>query len=313
MPPAVPALTPASGAPDAVRSAAKPRIYNLTFLQLSFIIKHRATRTTERLPLMKPSTENITSPNLMVRNRAKFWCNNCKTETIQKLSSMHNVKHYEGSYDANDLWDDNPPYFEECQYRFWICEGCETACLQKVILSSTDVKSNDEILGSVFYPSRNSSNSKADNRIITKEYYSIPKKIQLGYREAAAAYNSGLYIACAVILRALLEAICIEKGITDLVAWGLEKKIEQLEAQKILPENVATCLNSFKFMGDQAAHDLEIADQAELRLALEVMEDILNSLYEVDYRLSQNAQRLADMRRSDLAKQRKRREKRDKP
>jgi hypothetical protein len=109
-------------------------------------------------------------------------------------------------------------------------------------------------------------------------------------------------------LRALMEGICKDKGITDDQAWGFEAKLEKLKDDKHLPPNIAECLFSFKFMGDDAAHRLETPTQPELRLGVEVMEDLLNFMYEAEYQLSSKADKLAELRSTELAESKKRRE-----
>jgi hypothetical protein len=108
-------------------------------------------------------------------------------------------------------------------------------------------------------------------------------------------------------LRALLEGICIDRGITDAEAWGLETKLEKLKEDEHLPSNIVECLFSFKFIGDSAAHRLEAPAQEELKLAIEVMEDLLKFMYEVEYELSSKARKLADMRPNEMAKLKSRR------
>ncbi len=38
-------------------------------------------------------------------------------------------------------------------------------------------------------------------------------------------------------------------------------------------------------MGNKAAHELEAPNESELTLAIEVMEDLLNYLYELEYKV----------------------------
>jgi hypothetical protein len=258
---------------------------------------------------MKNDIKAIVSSDLKVGNRSKFRCNNCKTETIQRLAATHRTTHYSGDYDPNSLWENGAPYFEECEYRLWICEGCETACLQNARLADELSTIGDEIHASIFYPYRD---LPIEKNIVPKEYNHIPEKIEHAYKEAVTAYNTNLPVACAIILRALLEAICIEKGITDDIAWNLIKKIEQLKIKNILSDNIVDNLHAFKFMGDDAAHSLEKADRADLELAIKIMEDIFNLLYEVNYRLSQNTQSLANSRTIELREQAKQRGKKKK-
>jgi len=54
----------------------------------------------------------------------------------------------------------------------------------------------------------------------------------------------------------------------------------------LLPESIVKNLHGFRFIGNRAVHELEAPDASELALALEVIEDILNFLYSLDYKAS---------------------------
>lgn len=54
-----------------------------------------------------------------------------------------------------------------------------------------------------------------------------------------------------------------------------------------LPPNIVESLHSFRFMGNVAAHELQAPNREDLKLAIEVIEDLLNFLYELDYKAQQ--------------------------
>lgn len=251
----------------------------------------------------------VADANLEVGDQVKFMCNTCKTETIQVLELVHSIVRFDkyGHYDPNDIWqqDWNVPE-EKCQYRLFICQGCGTACLHEGVVSAY---SENEIGISIFYPARYVPNSTTVNdELIPKEYKSLPPKLSGAYKEAIMAYNSDLLIACAVVLRAVLEEICVEKN-TNKEAWGLEEKLNTMRDEGILEDSLIDGLHLFRLIGNDAAHHLKIADKQEMRHAIGVMEDLLNRLYEIDYRLSLNSERLAKTRPIDYEKLQKNKEK----
>lgn len=63
---------------------------------------------------------------------------------------------------------------------------------------------------------------------------------------------------------------------------GLREKIEKLGACGYVPSQLATNLKSFKFIGDSAAHRLEVPEPEDLKLAIEVMEELLTFFYSLD-------------------------------
>jgi hypothetical protein len=52
----------------------------------------------------------------------------------------------------------------------------------------------------------------------------------------------------------------------------------------ILPQNIVSNLHSIRFIGNEAAHKLSSPSTNELRLAIELCEDLLNYIYELDYK-----------------------------
>ena len=73
-----------------------------------------------------------------------------------------------------------------------------------------------------------------------------------------------------------LLAKYIRRGI-----W-VEVKIDGLKS--ILPTNIVTNIHSFRFIGNTAIHELTPPEKSALRLAIEIVEDLLNFLYELDYK-----------------------------
>jgi Domain of unknown function (DUF4145) len=84
-------------------------------------------------------------------------------------------------------------------------------------------------------------------------------------------------------LRALIEGICRDKGLTD---GNLEQEIEG--HTKFLPNpTLIKAWHNFRIMGNSAAHRLEALTREDARAAIEIMEDTMNFLYHLDYQASQ--------------------------
>jgi hypothetical protein len=114
------------------------------------------------------------------------------------------------------------------------------------------------------------------------------------YKEAVTCYNGKALILCAAGLRALLEGICQDKRIKGK---NLKAKIEGLRAR--LPNNnIIRNLHHFRFMGNDAVHELAAPKATEVALAIGVIEDLMNFFYELDYKASQ----LREIRRSKKPK-----------
>jgi hypothetical protein len=66
----------------------------------------------------------------------------------------------------------------------------------------------------------------------------------------------------------------------------LDRKIDGLIT--FLPSlNLIETLHAFRFAGNDAAHELEALTRDDARTAIEVMEALLNFLYDLDYKASQ--------------------------
>jgi hypothetical protein len=109
------------------------------------------------------------------------------------------------------------------------------------------------------------------------------------YREMIECFNDRSLILSNAGLRALLEGVCEDKRISGR---DLRTKIDNLKP--LLPnKNIIDALHHFRFTGNEAVHKLKAPEVEDVRLAIDVMEDLLNYLYELDYK----AARLAKSRR----------------
>jgi hypothetical protein len=188
-----------------------------------------------------------------------IFCNHCKNETHHICQAKYlRERHYGVEW-------------EETWYRLWICAGCEDATLE---ISYQNSSYGDECDTS-YHPKR------TEYDVADKRFIELPDKLYRIYRETIQSFNSGLNVLCAAGLRALLEGICVDKGIEGQT---LEVRIGGL--LKILPSNIVTNLHSFRFIGNEAIHELTPPTNDALRLAIEIIEDLLNFLCELDYKTS---------------------------
>ena len=205
-----------------------------------------------------PETETI---------KKYIFCNNCGNET----NHLCKGEHYRDFPNLNP--DGSLAFIERLGYRFWICAGCESGTLEEYYIF--DITS-EEYLSTVdenYFPERTRLHVKA------KEFKQLPNKLTSIYKETLRAYNNNLFILCAVGIRALLEGICADKNISGR---NLEIKIDNMIS--ILPKNIVTNLHSIRFIGNEAAHELAAPTTDDLRMAIEICEDLLNYLYALDYK-----------------------------
>jgi hypothetical protein len=222
----------------------------------------------------------------MSRTR-QIYCNTCRVETNHKLEAMR-LRYVSTSQMQNfqfieQVRLDEPIRFDENEavfvYNLWICQGCDTATLQEACTAQALVSGDGLQVAWTygFHPRRLKESWQS-------KPFSMPLKLGITYQEVIESFNAGLVTLCSIGLRALLEGICVDKGITDEMAWGLEKKIDKLGERGHVPVDIARSMKSFKFIGDSAAHRLEVPEVEDLELAIEVMEELLTFLYSLDYK-----------------------------
>lgn len=223
---------------------------------------------------------------MIVGRIKKIACNVCNLETNHELKAIHQSAH-----DEYDKQTGYPEFHEETNYLFWICRGCDTATLENAYTCDGMCYENgDTIWDSTYYPERQ--NVKRHR----KYFKHLENELENVYVEAVSCFNMNAKLACAFCLRTLLEAICVERGITDDKAWGLEKKLKKLESDNHLPPNIVNGLKTFKIIGDDAAHRRLATSIKELELGLDVIEDLLNFLYETKYELDSKVKKLKNYR-----------------
>lgn len=216
----------------------------------------------------------------------KIYCNVCSGFTNHNFFGSHNADYEEAENYNGEL---RFVYYEKSIYKFWVCKGCDTAILEdyntNIAMTNED---GENIYESIFWPPRNNLTPK--KKLLTPKIFIglrdspiRPCDIEKSYNETIKAFNYDLSMLCAIGIRALLESICVKQGITDSEAFGLEGKLKILKNQEHLPENIVEGLSSLKFIGDKAAHKLITPTKQELQLSIEIIEDIFNRLYEIDY------------------------------
>jgi len=200
-------------------------------------------------------------------------CNSCNHRTWHKVvfSQSFAISAYD-SYGGDD-------YLGEVDTRWDLlqCLGCGSVSVR---MSLEPEKTDNPLVE--FYPERTISHH------FGKHYVHLPENLKHLYSEIVAAYNRGNLILCSAGLRALLEGICVDKGIYEgpdekgKNTKSLEGKINGLSS--IVPSGIVNNLHGLRFLGNQALHELEVPDKTDVKLAISVIEDIMNIIYDLDYR-----------------------------
>ncbi len=209
-------------------------------------------------------------------------CAKCKLETCHKVLKS-----------INDYWcsDDHPEYYVDgaTEYQIIECQGCKTISFRSNGWFSEDDFHDGYEGNTILYPQR------SKNTLPIKEFYNVPKNLRRIYREVIDSYNNELTTLCSAGLRAIIEGICSEKKIKhglvtitdgsgatkEVKKSNLQGKISGLAEKGILTKNNAEILHEHRFLGNEALHELVQPSMAELKLAIEIVEHVLESIFEI--------------------------------
>ena len=193
--------------------------------------------------------------------KIRIHCGECKRDTNHAVLAMREVKSLSG--------DDYP---WGIKHHFCQCAGCDSYCY--AIAEWRDYDWNPDT-NELFCRWKTYPRAKGEYLPID-DIYELPNKVRTIYQEILGALNAQLPVLTAIGLRALIEAICKEQGIPR---GNLEKRIDGLATQKVLSQSQVKILHSLRFLGNGAAHEIELAKRTELVAALEIAEAMLRTIY----------------------------------
>ena len=224
----------------------------------------------------------------------KSICSNCKRGTNHKVLNENSVN----LHDDEGWWEDH-------KYQIIQCQGCDSISFRKLY---NDIAQDQgaEYAGQdpwtqELYPKRTLQSLSIRNLLNT------PQNIKKIYRETIDAFNNGLSILCSGGLRAIIEGVCMDRGIQKgevddgkggkRISKNLDGKIEALATGGFLTLGNAKILHELRFLGNEALHELSSPSSAELKMAIDIIEHTLDNLYELQHK----AKRL----KAEIAKRKK--------
>lgn len=106
--------------------------------------------------------------------------------------------------------------------------------------------------------------------------FHIPSLIRKVYEQTLSAYGEKAYVLASIGLRATIEAVCNQ---LNLSRNPLEKRIDQLFKGGYVSNGDKKRLHAIRFLGNDAVHEIKEPRESELRVALEIVEHLLNSVF----------------------------------
>jgi hypothetical protein len=227
---------------------------------------------------------NITfEDNKTKDKKLRILCSNCSNETKHKVLTSINES-------GSDVWEERLEFFWNTDYEIVQCLGCETVSFRNHMTNSEHEDDYGRTISTVLLYPRRSNETKAQ-----KYFRNVPYNLMRIYRETIESYNYENLTLCGAGVRALVEGICLENGITGgnieikkndgttLIKrkTTLEGKINGLHENGKLTEQNAEILHEHRFLGNEAVHELSIPSKEDLELALEIVENVFDTLYEI--------------------------------
>lgn len=191
----------------------------------------------------------------------RVYCGSCGGEKNHRVIAKREVRS-----------DDEAPYHWGEDHYFCQCAGCDAYCYAVAEYTEDDY---DNYTGEMLYRWKTYPFSKNARKPID-DLDDFPQKVKLIYQETVGALSAQLPVLTAIGLRAIIEAICVDQGVTG---GNLENKIDGLASSGVLSFAQAKILHSHRFLGNIAAHDIVSANPRELIAALEIAEAMLKTIY----------------------------------
>lgn len=240
-----------------------------------------------------PKIEINEERNKTIDEKIKTFCGTCNTDTnhisLQTVDVLGSeiVRYGSGKNDVDSVeWSDH--------YQIIKCLGCDSYSFRHKSWFSEDQYQTGPYeyydgINERFYPKR------GKNVIVAKEFFNVPRNLRTIYMEVINCYNNDSPILCAAGLRASIEGLCEENNIADgpvqivnedgskqiVRKSNLEGKISGLAEKGILTKMASDILHEHRFIGNQAVHELSKPSDAGLRTAIEIVEHLLESVYEI--------------------------------
>lgn len=206
--------------------------------------------------------------------KMKSYCSNCNRQTNQNVVEEVAIKNSEPE---TGWWD-------ETHYQIIQCAGCDELSFRKLYNDISWQQPYDEdTTEQELYPDRG-----PHSRPMQK-YRGLPQKIYSIYKETINSFNSKSAVLSGVGIRAIIEAICLDKNITQGKVTGtdgkvrtskqLDGKIAGLAEQGLLTPDNAEILHELRFLGNEAVHNLYEPPLSELSLAIDIVELVIENIY----------------------------------
>jgi len=207
-----------------------------------------------------------------------------KVETIFCAACLRQTKHtLLKTYDTH--WsDDEADMTGGATHDFLKCNGCESATL-RITSWHSEAPGEPSV---TFFPPRGTQEAVRAPKSFEEITYGGP--LDSVYRQTLSAFNQKLLTLAGGGVRLLIEGVCNDRGIKDgnvTDANGVTKRKDNLEgringlAEKgLISTQQAETLHQIRFLGNDAAHELDQPSARNVGMALDIVEHLIEQVYE---------------------------------
>lgn len=203
----------------------------------------------------------------MTKKSGSVWspCSKCNQKTIHSIKCIH----------TEDGGDD---YHCAIYYMVIQCRGCENTSFRYVFRDYENAFPISDDEWDVPETIETYPKFLKNHRELIGAHH-IPDIVQQVYEESLIAIKEDARILAGLGLRGTIEAICNDCKITGK---NLEIRISRLAAQGLISNRDAERLQSIRFLGNDAAHDIKKPAHSQLDIALRIIEHLITTVYILD-------------------------------
>ncbi|HEX4049479.1 MAG TPA: DUF4145 domain-containing protein [Steroidobacteraceae bacterium] len=118
--------------------------------------------------------------------------------------------------------------------------------------------------------------NRASNWQAIEHEYLLPEKLRRIYHETGTALNADLPVLALIGTRAIIETVANDRR---AAGGNLQRKLDNLQTQGVLTKDGAAILHKLRDLGNSAAHSVTVYPKAQLKLAMTVVEHLLQAVY----------------------------------
>jgi len=198
----------------------------------------------------------------------KTYCRSCCKRTSHDVLFEHEKETDPEGYHEIDLW------------QIVQCRGCETMGFRHQNDDFEQFVEEDD--GTVSHITSVTSYPRVirGHRRLSATWW-LPSLIHKIYKQTLSAYGENAYVLASIGLRATIEAACNHLEISGST---LERRIDQLFKGGYVSNADKRRLHAIRFLGNDAAHEVKEPSEKDLRVALEIVEHLLNSVFILEHK-----------------------------